>query len=217
MHVRFFHDELYFQFLTESPRIQTILPIHQLLNETDTFEIFCNATGHPPPTITWAKDGDNSKAYPTGKTLRVQNTDKSDFGTYHCTVVSVRGENVTAVASVELDYCKWIMLSHVESFNTLLLSLRSKRFSFAFLLIIFIGGITFSDLLRLSWLTGNPSLNSISIPPKAKGVNFNLLRTFDVAIAKKTSRLSSQSNPTLRGYEGLTKDITPKQTRRRVT
>ena len=47
------------------------------------------------------------------KTLTVQNVGKSDIGTYDCTIVSVSGENVTAEASVELDFCK----SFPESFS----------------------------------------------------------------------------------------------------
>ena len=95
-----------FVFSTESPSIQSILPAHQLFNETESFEIFCNVTGNPPPLIAWTKVGDNSKVYSTEKTLRVQNAEKSDFGTYRCTALSVRGENVSAVASVEVDNCK---------------------------------------------------------------------------------------------------------------
>lgn len=91
---------------TESPHIYSILPVYQLVNETDSFSIFCNATGNPPPVITWTKVGDSGKVYSTEKTLRVQNAEKSDFGTYRCTVLSVRGENVSAVATVELDNCK---------------------------------------------------------------------------------------------------------------
>lgn len=93
-------------FSTESPSIHSILPAHQLVNETDTFDIFCNATGNPPPLVTWTKIGDNSKVYPTGKSLRVQNAEKSDFGTYRCTAESVRSENISAVATVEIDNCK---------------------------------------------------------------------------------------------------------------
>ena len=68
--------------------------------------MFCNVTGNPPPLIAWAKVGDNSKVYSTEKTLRVQNAEKSDFGTYRCTALSVRGENVSTVALVEVDNCK---------------------------------------------------------------------------------------------------------------
>ena len=93
-------------FLTESPSIQSISPAHQLVNETGSFEIFCNATGNPPPVVTWTKIGDNNKIYSTGKSLRVQNADKADFGTYLCTAVSVRSENMSAVATVEIDNCK---------------------------------------------------------------------------------------------------------------
>ncbi|KAJ7371578.1 hypothetical protein OS493_024253 [Desmophyllum pertusum] len=89
--------------LYESPRIHSTFPAHQLVNETAHFNIFCNATGNPPPAITWTKVGDNSKVYSTRKSLRVQNAQKSNFGTYQCTAVSVRGENVSAVASVEVD------------------------------------------------------------------------------------------------------------------
>ena len=92
--------------LTESPRILSILPVHQLVNETDSFSIYCNATGNPPPAITWTKVGYTSTVYSTEKTLRVQNAEKSDFGTYRCTVLSVRGEIVSTVATVQLDNCK---------------------------------------------------------------------------------------------------------------
>jgi len=91
---------------TEPPNIHSVFPAHQLVNETDTFEIFCNATGNPPPVVTWTKIGDSSKVYPTGKSLRVQNAKKSDFGIYQCTAESVRRENITAVATVEIDNCK---------------------------------------------------------------------------------------------------------------
>ena len=90
----------------EPPSSTTIFPPHQLVNETGTFEIFCNATGNPPPTIAWSNLGDSSKVYPSGNILRRENVAKSDVGNYKCTAVSVRGENVTAEASVELDFCK---------------------------------------------------------------------------------------------------------------
>ena len=56
--------------------------------------------------VTWTQIDDNSKVYSTGKSLRVQNAEKSDFGTYQCTAASVRGENVSALATVEMDNCK---------------------------------------------------------------------------------------------------------------
>lgn len=56
--------------------------------------------------VTWTQIDDNSKVYSTGKSLRVQNAEKSDFGTYQCTAVGVRGENVSALATVEMDNCK---------------------------------------------------------------------------------------------------------------
>ncbi|XP_078352588.1 uncharacterized protein LOC144637397 isoform X1 [Oculina patagonica] len=91
--------------LYESPDIDSILPAYQLVNETDSFQIVCNATGNPPPVIKWEKVGDNSRVYyrSRDKTLRVKNAVKSDFGTYRCTAVSVRGENVSAAATVEMD------------------------------------------------------------------------------------------------------------------
>jgi len=97
---------LYFVSSSESPHIHSILPGYQLVNETGSFDIVCNATGNPLPIITWTKIGDSSKIYSTGKSLRVQNAEKSDFGTYRCTAVSVRGENVSASATVEMDDCK---------------------------------------------------------------------------------------------------------------
>lgn len=93
-------------FSTESPIIHSIFPALQLVNETDNFGIFCNVTGNPPPVVTWTKIGDNIKGFPTGTSLRVQNAEKSDFGTYRCTAQSVRGENMSAEATVEIDNCK---------------------------------------------------------------------------------------------------------------
>ena len=89
------------------PKIHAILPAYQLVNETDSFEIFCNATGNPPPAIIWRKVGDGSKVFPVGKTLRILHADKADFGTYQCTAVSPRGENITSEASVDPDNCKF--------------------------------------------------------------------------------------------------------------
>ncbi|XP_068733580.1 uncharacterized protein [Montipora capricornis] len=90
--------------LYESPRIHSIFPHHQLANETGNFELFCNVTGNPSPTIIWTKNGDNSKVYPSGKFLRIENADRSDFGSYKCMAVSLRKENATAKATVELNY-----------------------------------------------------------------------------------------------------------------
>ena len=58
--------------------------------------------------VTWTQIDarETSKVYATGKSLRVQNAEKSDFGTYRCTAVSVRGENVSALATVGMDNCK---------------------------------------------------------------------------------------------------------------
>ena len=97
---------LYFYFQIESPRIHSIVPVHQFVNETRNFTIFCNATGYPLPKIIWRRAGNSSVILSSEKTLTVQNVGKSDIGTYDCTIVSVSGENVTAEASVELDFCK---------------------------------------------------------------------------------------------------------------
>ena len=94
-------------FLTESPNITTIRPAYQLVNETNTFEIFCNATGNPTPAITWWKLDNTSKVNYTGQTLRITKAEISDFGSYQCTAVSVRGEFVSAVAMVAVDNCKF--------------------------------------------------------------------------------------------------------------
>ena len=97
---------LYFYFQIESPRIHSIVPVHQFVNETSNFTIFCNATGYLLPKIIWRRAGNSSVILSSEKTLTVQNVGKSDIGTYDCTIVSVSGENVTAEASVELDFCK---------------------------------------------------------------------------------------------------------------
>lgn len=114
--------------LSEPPRISTIFPTYQLVNESGMFEIFCNLSGNPPPTITWSKDGGSSRIFPSGNTLHIENVDKLDIGTYKCTGVSVRRENATANASVALDFCK--SNSCINKRNAAILSLETKLTSF---------------------------------------------------------------------------------------
>eukprot|EP00079_Xenopus_tropicalis_P024320 XP_012816895.1 PREDICTED: hemicentin-1 [Xenopus tropicalis] len=58
----------------------------------------CEATGHPPPLITWLKDGvpvetnDNIRLHYNGKKLEIRNTVEYDRGLYTCVAVNVAGE-----------------------------------------------------------------------------------------------------------------------------
>ena len=93
-------------FVTEPPRIHTVYPTDQSVNETESIHIFCNATGKPPPIVTWSKLGENNKVFLPGNSLVVQQAEKSDFGQYQCTASTIRGDNHSALATVKLDNCK---------------------------------------------------------------------------------------------------------------
>ena len=61
----------------------------------------CPATGFPPPSITWTKDGipisENNPHYDIDEsagTLEIQSGESLDAGTYECTVTSLAGVTV---------------------------------------------------------------------------------------------------------------------------
>ncbi|XP_043941249.1 hemicentin-1 [Protopterus annectens] len=66
---------------------------------SNSLTLECEAGGHPPPVLTWLKDGvplkgnDNIQMLFGGRKLEIKNTMESDAGQYVCVATSVAGEN----------------------------------------------------------------------------------------------------------------------------
>ena len=77
------------------------------INESTSVSFFCNATSYPPfeyltPHISWTKLGDNSKMFPPGERLFLQNMSRHDRGTYMCKAENGLGLPDTAAAVLEV-------------------------------------------------------------------------------------------------------------------
>ena len=77
--------------------IDYISPVYQMLNENDSFSIFCNATGNPLPTIKWLKMG---KVVHVGERMTVPRAQLKNNGTYTC--LASNGIGVSPMAFVEV-------------------------------------------------------------------------------------------------------------------
>ncbi|XP_041428394.1 hemicentin-2 isoform X1 [Xenopus laevis] len=74
------------------------LPIKAILGHS--LELECSATGHPPPTLSWLKDGlmlserDGLQIKDGGRTLHIGIVSERTQGTFTCVAISLAGENV---------------------------------------------------------------------------------------------------------------------------
>ena len=80
-------------------------------SESASASFFCNATSYAPyenlvTHISWSKLGDNSKVFPPGEQLVVQNVTRHDGGTYICTAKNGLGlpDTAAAVLNVLREY-----------------------------------------------------------------------------------------------------------------
>ncbi|XP_071802833.1 hemicentin-1-like isoform X2 [Asterias amurensis] len=89
------------------PNITTDFQGQYTVNLTQSVTLRCPATGYPPPTVNWTKDGmsisetdlDLSKYYidETAGTLKIFDTRYIDSGTYECTVSNLAGVKVKQI------------------------------------------------------------------------------------------------------------------------
>ena len=78
----------------------------QQVVEGDEVILFCNATGNPPPSIAWTKQG-SKRLLSTSKTLHLTSLTRGDDGViYKCKVENnIGSEEATATISVLCEYC----------------------------------------------------------------------------------------------------------------
>ena len=106
------HRHIYFFsfFFTDQPEIITH-PKNVTIEERLLMTLFCNATGNPPPTISWTKDGSpltkTQGIIFTGdnETLSIANITRSESGNYRCVTRNSLGNDTSNAAKVDV-LCK---------------------------------------------------------------------------------------------------------------
>ena len=97
-------------FFTDQPEIITH-PKNVTIEERLLMTLFCNATGNPPPTISWTKDGSpltkTQGIIFTGEneTLSIANITRSESGNYRCVTRNSLGNDTSNAAKVDV-LCK---------------------------------------------------------------------------------------------------------------
>ena len=75
-------------------------PTNKTLNESSDLELFCNATGNPPPDIAWSKVAVPSVQPLFDEVLIVKNINKTDAGVYQCRASNGIGSDAFATSVV---------------------------------------------------------------------------------------------------------------------
>ena len=97
-------------FFSDRPEIITH-PKSVTVEEGLPMTLFCNATGNPPPTLSWTKDGspinNNQGIIFTGdnETLSIANINRSESGNYRCVTRNSLGDDTSNAAKVDVQ-CK---------------------------------------------------------------------------------------------------------------
>ena len=97
-------------FFSDQPEIITH-PKNFTLEEGLPMTLFCNATGNPPPTLSWTKDGspiNNNQGIPfsgDNETLFIASINRSESGNYRCVARNGLGNDLSNPAKVDVQ-CK---------------------------------------------------------------------------------------------------------------
>jgi len=92
----------------------------QTVHEESNMQLFCEATGKPPPNITWTKvleDGRNSEILHRGPILDFPNINRTATGTYHCTANNGIGNEVSHAFQVNVT-CKYFTVCETLFMNS---------------------------------------------------------------------------------------------------
>ena len=96
---------------TDQPEIITH-PKNVTPEEGLLMTLFCNATGNPPPTLSWTKDGSpltNTQGIilsGDNETLYIAKVNRSESGNYRCVARNSLGDDISNAAKVDVQ-CKW--------------------------------------------------------------------------------------------------------------
>ena len=100
----------FFFFFIDQPEIITH-PKNVTIEERLSMTLFCNATGNPPPTLSWTKDGspinDTQGITFSGdnETLSIASINRSESGNYRCVARNGLGNDLSNPAKVDVQ-CK---------------------------------------------------------------------------------------------------------------
>ena len=80
------------------------------MTEGSDLQLFCQASGKPPPNITWVQmlqDGSESEVLHRGPTWKFLNINRAKAGTFRCTAYNGAGDPVRHTLTVNV-LCKYI-------------------------------------------------------------------------------------------------------------
>ena len=86
------------------PPTIVVSPRNVTMVEHQPLTLFCNASGFPPPNITWYKDG--GVAVQHGDTLSIKNVTRKDEGSYRCVVNNGLECDIDSAVSAVTVNCK---------------------------------------------------------------------------------------------------------------
>ena len=97
------------------PASLTNVSLDQTVLEGLNLQLLCEATGKPPPNISWTRvleDDSNSKVLHHGPTWDFPNINRNASGTYHCTAYNRIGNPVRREVKVNVT-CKYFICSKI--------------------------------------------------------------------------------------------------------
>ena len=74
-----------------------VISRNQTVNESNDVILSCNATGRPPPNVTWSKSGDQDGKFNPGPLLPLKNIRRAQDGLYWCMVENEAGKSIASV------------------------------------------------------------------------------------------------------------------------
>ena len=80
---------------------------NRTVNESNDVILSCNATGFPPPNVTWSKSGDQDKNFDLGSLLPLRNISRAQDGLYWCTAENGAGKSMASVRLIVQCKCEY--------------------------------------------------------------------------------------------------------------